>query len=165
MDAQLPWPARAAAALATAVLLALGLGYYFSHEPAPEIRIAWRPNIDPDRRAELERRFLLVNPTPYENRLAYDLLDTSRANVEALVNERDVVDTDRVSRSTYTIPFDVPYGASWMWVAHRTPVLRSPGVVIGIVWSCSLVLAVTATLMWERRRAIRALADRRSADI
>ena len=140
------WLLSAAAALAAGVLLALGLSYYFTYEPAPEIRILWRPGIAPERRAELERRFLLVNPVPYEDRLLYDLLDTSRGNVEALVKQREIADTDRVDRVRYTIPFEIPYGASWMWAAHRTPMLRIPGVIDGIVLVCLAVLAAAVAV-------------------
>jgi hypothetical protein len=144
-----PWLVLAAAA--AVILLALGLAYYFTYEPAPEIRIRWRDGLDQGRRAELERRFLLVNPASFEDRMTYDLLDTSRWNVEALVVERDIADTDRVDRVHYTIPFDIPYGSGWMWVAHRTPVLRIPGVVNGIVLVCAAVLVVAAVDVMRRR--------------
>jgi hypothetical protein len=140
-----------AAAAAGVILFALGMAYYFTYEPAPEIRIRWRDGLDPGRRAELERRFLLINPAPFEDRLTYDLLDTSRRNVEALVNERDIADTDRVDRVNYTIPFYVPYGSSWMWVAHRTPVLRVPVVVNGMVLVCAVVLVVAVVDVMRRR--------------
>ena len=147
---QRPWLVSAAAAAAV-ILLGLGLAYYFTYEPAPEIRIRWRDGLDPGRRAELERRFLLVNRAPFEDRLTYDLLDTSRRNVEALVRERDIADTDRVNRTNYTIPFYVPYGSSWLWVAHRTPVLRIPGIVNGLVLVCAAVLVVAAVGVMRRR--------------
>jgi hypothetical protein len=151
-NAHRPWPwLVSAAAAAGVILLALGVAYYFTYEPAPEIRIRWRDGLDPGRRAELERRFLLVNPAPFEDRLTYDLLDTSRGNVEALVKERDIADTDRVDRVNYTIPFSIPYGSSWMWAAHRTSVLRIPGVVSGIVLVCAAVLVAAAVDVMRRR--------------
>src|SRR5687767_1472261 len=103
------------------VLLALGIAYYFTCEPAPRVALRWREGVASERRQELERRFLLVNPAPDRDRIEYDLLDTSRTNLEALVREPDVADTDRVSREGFTVPLDVPYGTSWMWLAHRTP--------------------------------------------
>ena len=134
---------RAVAATTGAVLIAFTVADYLTYEPAPEIRILWRAGLDPERREDLERRFLLVNAMPFEDRLTYDLLDTRLENVEALVNERDIQDTDRVDRVGFTIPPDIPYGASWMWIAHRLPVLRIPGLVQGIVLACTLVLAAS----------------------
>lgn len=146
--------ARALAAATTGlVLLTLAVAYYLTYEPAPEIRILWRAGLEPERRAELERRFLLVNPMPFEDRFTYDLLDTSRENVETLVHERAIQDTDRVDRVGFTIPPDIPYGASWMWVAHRLPVLRTPGVIEAIVLTCTIGLAVSVrALAIERRK-------------
>lgn len=150
------WIAGAAAVIPGAIVLALALGYYLTYEPAPEIRILWRAGLTPARRAELERQFLLVNPNPFEDRLTYDLLDTSRKNLEALVNERDIHDTDNVDREGFTIPPQIPYGASWMWIGHRLPVLRTPGVVMRIVATSSFVLAsIVAALFVSWRKASR----------
>ena len=128
--------------VATCLLVALAVAYYFTYEPAPRIAIRWASGIQPIRRQQLERHFLLVNPAADRDRVEYDLLDTSRTNIEALVREPDVVDTDRVSREGFTVPLDVPYGASWMWAANRVPVLRTPGVIPAIVTLCAAVLAV-----------------------
>src|SRR5918996_135551 len=138
---------------AACVLVVLGIAYYFTYEPAPRIAVRWPPGLDPARRQELERRFLLVKPVPDRDRVEYDLLDTSRGNIEALVREPDVADTDRVGRENFGLPLDVPYGTSWMWVAHRTPLLRIPGVVTAIVAICGL--AVAAALAAELRSRVR----------
>ncbi len=114
-------------ALVAAALCALVAGtYYMTYEPAPLVRVRWREGVAAERRAELERRFLLVRPVPHEGRtMSYDLLDTSRSNVEALLRTSEVEDTDHINRSESTVPFDAPYGESWMWIGHRIPVLRS----------------------------------------
>ena len=113
------------AVIATGVLLALAGAYYLTYEPAPVVRVRWREGLPAARRAELERRFLLVRPVPHEGRtLSYDLLDTRHSNVAELLGHPDAEDTDYIDRSTATLPFDGPYGESWMWIAHRTPVLR-----------------------------------------
>jgi hypothetical protein len=134
------------------MLIVLGAAYYLTYEPAPQIRVRWRDDLEPERRETLERRFRLVNPSPFEDRLTYDLLDTSRRNIEAMMHERDLDDTDRVDQESYRIPFEVPYGGSWMWVAHRIPVLRAPGVVGGIVLTCVAVLAAAVGAWAEGRR-------------
>ena len=143
---------------AACVLVALGIAYDFTYEPAPRIAVRWPPGLDPARRQELERRFLLVNPALDRDRVEYDLLDTSRTNIEALVREPDVADTDRVGRENFGLPLDVPYGTSWMWVAHRTPVLRMPGVVSAIVAVCGIAVAGAVAVELRarlRRRAVR----------
>ncbi len=138
---------------ALVVLLALGAAYALTYEPAPVIGIRWREGLAPERRTELERRHLLVNPTAVGDRFAYDLLDTRQSNLRALVEERDVFDTDGISRRDATLPPDYRYGESWMWVAHRTPLLRVPGVVEGIVAACvALVIASAGVMIRSRRR-------------
>lgn len=150
-DVRTIWIARTAAVISVAVLLGLATAYYFTYEPAPEIRIRWRHGLPTERVAELERRFRLVNRKPSEDRFSYDLLDTRPENVKALVNERDIEDTDRVDREGSTIPPDAPYGESWMWAAHRLPVLRTPGVTEGIVAACSVVLAASVAVLMRTR--------------
>jgi hypothetical protein len=148
---------RVAGVIAACLLVSLGAAYYFTYEPAPRIAIRWPTEIKPERRQELERRFLVVNPATDRDRVEYDLLDTSRDNVEALVREPDVLDTDRVSRERFTLPLDVPYGTSWMWVAHRTPVLRIPGVVgaIAAVCAAAILAWLAGELRGFRRTAVR----------
>ena len=153
----LPRVAWIAAGIAGCALLALGVAYYLTYEPAPQIRVLWREDLDPERRAQLERRFRLAHPAPFEDRLTYDLLDTSRRNIEAMMTEPDLDDTDRVDQSRYLIPFDVPYGGSWMWIGHRIPVLRAPGVVMGLVLMCVIVLAASAGAWAEGGRLQRKL--------
>lgn len=152
-----PWLARLAASIAACALVALAGAYYLTYEPAPQVSVLWREGIGPERRAALERRFLLVNPIVDRDRLAYDLLDTSRGNLEALVKDPDVADTDRISQERFEVPFDIPYGSSWMWVAHRTPILRTPGVVPGIVATSVLLLAggLVGEGLWRRHRTPR----------
>jgi hypothetical protein len=141
------------AALAASVLLALGGAYWLTYEPAARIGIRWQEGLAAERQAELERRFRLVNRTIVDDRLAYDLLDTSPANLRALVEERDIYDTDGISRRDATLPPDYRYGESWMWVAHRTPVLRVPGVVEGIGIACVLLLIASAGVLIRSRRS------------
>jgi hypothetical protein len=140
------------AVVAAVLLVAIGVAYGLTYEPAPVVGIVWRAGITPARRAALERRFLLVNPVPAAKQIKYDLLDPSRENLAALVNEADLADTESIDRREYALPIDFTYGTSWMWIAHRTPVLRIPGVVEGIVLMCVAVLAVRALHVVRRWR-------------
>lgn len=134
--------AHIAVAAPASVLLALGVAYYLTYEPAPEIGIAWRLGITTDERRAHERRFRLVNREVVQGRMRYDLLDPRKENIEALVAEPDVEDTDGIDRDTVDLPLEYRYGESWMWVADRVPVLRTPGVVTSIIVTCVVVLAV-----------------------
>lgn len=123
-------------------LAALGITYWLTYEPAPRVRVLWRGDVVGERRAALERRYLLVNPRDRlpSGSLAYDLLDTSTSNIRAIVNDPAIVDTNDIERHTFVVPFDVEYGREWMWQAHRTPGLQNEPVRTALI----LVLAAMA---------------------
>src|SRR5437762_3466594 len=119
-------PRRALAWIGLSGLALLGLAYWLTREPAPAIRVRWRAEVTSERQAALERQYLLANARAANGRsVAYDLLDTRPANIKALVRDPGVADTNDVDRRRFEISFDYVYGESWMWVAHRTPVLRN----------------------------------------
>jgi hypothetical protein len=136
---------RIAAALSGAILLAMGTAYYLTYEPAPQIYVQWRRGITQEYQASLERRFLLVNPVLRGDRIRYDLLDIRRENIEALIKTPDVAETDSLDRVRYTLPVDFTYGESTMWIGHRLPVLRTPGVAAGLVLICAATLGINAS--------------------
>jgi hypothetical protein len=132
-------------------LAALGLAYWLTYEPAPAIRVRWRDDVTSARQAALERKYLLSNGrAPMGRSIAYDLLDTRRSNIEALVRDPDVADTHDIDRERYEIPFDKPYGERWMWVAHRMPGLRDARV----RWALVVVLCAMAIAGRVRRSAV-----------
>lgn len=107
-------------------LACLGVTYWLTLEPAPRVRVLWQDGVTPEQRARLERTYLLLNGRDQlrEGSIAYDLLDTSPSNIEALVHEPAIADTNDIERNTFVVPFDVDYGNEWMWAAHRIPLLR-----------------------------------------
>jgi hypothetical protein len=127
-------------------LAALGGTYWFTHEPAPAIRVLWKDEVSTDLQTRLERRYLLSNrraPHPDAPRsFAYDLLDTRPSNIEALVTDPAVGDTNDVDRQYFEIAIDRASGERWMWAAHRTPMLRNAGV----RWTLIVLLAVLAAV-------------------
>ncbi len=149
--------ARVATVVAASVMLSLGVAYYLTYEPSVRIGVRWQDGVSLEQRARLERRFRLVNGVPSETHIRYDLLDTRRSNIEALVTDRNTEDTESVSRTAFVAPADIEYGESWMWVAHRIPGLRAPGVVEALLMACIVVLAIDV----ERR--IRGGRSRRGA--
>lgn len=142
MDVRMETAARWIGAIGVAGLAALGATYWLTHEPAPRVRVRWAGDATPQQRANLERQYLLVNGRDQMagGSLAYDLLDTSPANIRALVEDPAVADTNDIERHTFVIPFDVDYGGEWMWLAYRTPGLRSAGIRAAVI----VVLAVMA---------------------
>ena len=120
--------ARRATVIGLLGLAILALTYWFTYEPAPAIRVRWRDDVTAERQAQLERRYLLVDPrAPMEDSprsLAYDLLDTSRRNIEAMVKDPELADTNDVDRNNFAIYLYTEYGTHGMWLAHRLPLLR-----------------------------------------
>ena len=103
--------------------------YYLTNEPSTAVEVRWREGLSAERRAELERRYLLVyQQDAPDGPTRYDLLDTRRSNIAALVRDDDVADTTDIDRETMTVPFHAEYGNTWVWAAHRTPGLRQPAV-------------------------------------
>ncbi|MDA1183140.1 MAG: hypothetical protein O2930_00675 [Acidobacteria bacterium] len=149
-DSRQTWWARLTTVVAASVLVILGVAYCFTYEPSVRVGVRWRDGLSLERRAELERRFRLVNGVSEEGHDRYDLLDTRPDNIEALMYDPAVADTESLNRS---LPPDISYGESWMWLAHRIPGLRAPGVVEALVMTCFIALvAGTARLTQGRRR-------------
>jgi hypothetical protein len=144
--------ARAVALLGVCALACYGLAYWLTYEPAPRIRVLWRPEITPARRVALERRYRLVNPRELlpEGSLAYDLLDTSASNVEAMVEDPAIADTHDIERHTHVVRFETDYGNEWMWIADRTPGLRNRAVRRWILTGLILVSAAGLATAFSR---------------
>jgi hypothetical protein len=139
----------------------LGVTYYFTYEPAPEISIRWREGVTWEQRTAIERRHGLRRIREQEEESwTYDLIDIRTSNIRALLEQHEVEDTGVVDRLNYTIPSDAPYGDGWMWVGNRLPVLRSHGVVPSIVLACSLALvyALVREIRARRKRVLRLVA-------
>ena len=129
-------------------LALLGLAYWLTYEPAPRVRVLWRQDVTSEQQAALERKYLLLNGRDRftEGTLAYDLLDTSRWNIRALVEDPAVADTHDIERDTYIVPLTTDRGGEGMWIAHRIPGLRDPPV----RWAAIAILAVMAVVGFRR---------------
>jgi hypothetical protein len=133
--------ARVTTVVAASVMLSLGVAYYLTYEPSVRVGVRWRDGVTLEQQGRLERRFRLVNGVPSKTHIRYDLLDTRRTNIEALIKDRDTEDTESINGTDFVTPPDIDYGESWMWVAHRIPGLRAPGVVEALLMACVVVLA------------------------
>ena len=148
--------------LAIVGLVGLGslrIAYDLTYEPAPWVRVRWRDGTGDWRRAWLERTYRLgesVNPEGLAS--SYILYDISRRNIEAMVADPEVADTNDIDRDKFEVPWETQqYSERWMWVADRVPVLRQPEV----RWLATAGLAVMmllglgrilSTVHWRRRR-------------
>jgi hypothetical protein len=123
-------------------LVSLRAAYDLTWEPAPAVRVRWRDGTTDERRAQLERRYRLVDPLPHEGvSYLYLLMDTSRANIEALVRDPEAADTDDIDRRRFEIPWTAPESRIRnLWVADRLPGLRQPPV----RWIVIAILAAMA---------------------
>ena len=131
-------------------LAALSVAYYLTNEPSAAVSVRWREGLSSERRAELERRHLLVYQEDLQKGwVRYDLLDTGRSNIAALVNNPDIAETTAIDRETMSVPFHAEYGKSWVWVAHRTPGLRQSWVRRSVIGGLML-LTLLALLVSSR---------------
>jgi hypothetical protein len=142
--------------LGMAGLMALGLAYALTYEPAPRVRVLWHEDVTIPQRTALERKYLLSSgrdPIP-QGSIAYDLLDTSRPNIKALVEDATIADTNDIDRDTYSVPFETDYGEEWMWIAHRTPGIRDVRVRTSVIVAL-VIMAVGgfALAVFRRRRS------------
>lgn len=77
-----------------------------------QVVVRWIPGLDPAMRESLERRYGLTGAVVEgENTREYGLTDASRANVRALVNDPNVVDTGGIIRGAAVL--DVPILERW----------------------------------------------------
>ena len=138
---------------------ALACAYWFTYEPAPGVRVSWRPGTTVAQQEALERKYMLSNRrAPMSGSLAYDLLDTTHDNIEALLKDPAVVDTNDIDDEWARVRLGTDYGDEWLWVADRTPLLRDRRVRWG------LVLTLAAIAMFGLRGVLRTLdAQPRSA--
>ena len=152
---------RRAWILAVAGLTGLGslrVAYDLTYEPAPWVRVRWRDGTGDWRRAWLERTYRLggaVNPEGLA--YSYILYDISRQNIQAMVTDSEVADTNNIDRQRFEVPWEIQQDSTrWMWVADRVPVLRQPEtrwlVVAGLVTMTGAGLRrLRGAVGWRRR--------------
>jgi hypothetical protein len=160
------WQARCLAGAGVVGLTVLALAHL---QPAPSIRVRWRDDVSAPRQTELERKYHLADPAatlPEAPRsIAYRLLDTSRANIEALVNDPQVADTNDIDRAHFE-PIDYRgVGEQEIAVVRRTLRLRDGRVQFVALLVFALIAAAGARRIGaERRKALRGPARAADAD-
>lgn len=89
---------------------------------APRVNVRWQRDLPPAVREQLAPTFHLANGMEREpNDWAYDLLDISRANIQALVLHPMVVDTYGIDRERFTVapPPALPWSTRAMVLFRR----------------------------------------------
>ena len=159
---------RICAAVGLGGLLALGLAYVLTNGPAPGIRVRWRDDLSAERQGELERKYLLANGrAPMDDAprsLAYDLIDTSRWNIRALVQDPDVADTNDLDRNEFRVRPNTQPGERSTWLARWIPLLRYVGVLWAVVGALLAIGLVGAAGLIAEERRLAALRPPRAAD-
>ena len=132
--------------LALLGLVSLAVAYVLTAAPAPTIGVRWGQDVGATRQSELERMYLLVDgtvPSPESPRsIAYSLLDPRRQNIQALVNDPNIEDTQYIDRDRYQLTPDAETSERHMWVAHRLPGFRHPAVQWIVIVALAAVAAV-----------------------
>lgn len=104
------WGVISGASLAAALAIWASSGL-FIRAANPEINLRWQDSVDPPTRTALERRFRLQPAVQVAaNAWRYELLEPSRATLEALVRDSRVADTHFVDRTSFELSSDAPRG-------------------------------------------------------
>ena len=129
--------------VALAGLVTLAVAYLLTTEPAPTIGVRWRDDVSEGRQAERENAYLLLDgqiPNPeFPRSVAYTLLDTGHQNIEALVKDPAVADTQFIDRQGYLITSDAETSGRRIWVAHRLPGLRRATVQRTVIFALAAI--------------------------
>ena len=118
------WRLRAAiGALAVGLLIGVA-SLVFDGTTARFVNVRWHPDLTNADRLQLEERFLLRGERREDRTFGYDLLDESRANIQALVEHPAVEDTHHIDRETFSLAASAEFGQSrnglaWRWGVER----------------------------------------------
>jgi hypothetical protein len=142
-------------------LVSMRVAYNLTYEQAPAVRVRWRDGTDDWRRAWLERKYRLIGAeAPMGLSYSYVLMDTSRGNIETMIKDPEVADTNDIDRRKFEVPWETAYYTqTTTWAADRIPGLRQPPVRWG------LIAGLVAMILAGSARIVRAVkwADRRDA--
>lgn len=125
------------------------------------VQVRWAPSADGER-ARLETQYTLHNGVVQRSSVTgiwlYEIDDTSRRNLRALINDPRVVDTHLIERSTAQLR-----EGPWWWRLYRQiPVLgrwtiswTAEDAANSLYWVFVLVPAAAVVMAWRRRRTDR----------
>ena len=89
----------------------------------PVVHVRWQTEVPDARREQLERTFCLSAPTRVQGTTwSYELLDTSRENLQAIVTSGDVDDTNDIDRIQFVVAPTAADGRRG-WLLGRLPLV------------------------------------------
>lgn len=146
------WLYLSVALVCLAISGAIVTTYRLTVEPAPIVYVRWREGLpEPDRR-DREEQFWLAGPEAVdEGTLAYEVVDPSSSNIEALVKSPDATDTHFIDRQTYEIEAIAPLGPPRTWIVDRSPTFRPFSAVFFPLAGWLAFVGVGLILFAERR--------------
>lgn len=125
---------------------------------APLIRVRWTPSVDAAAQASRESAFRLQRGEPHGDRTwDYHLLDTSSANIRALVTDPAVEDTDGIDRPAFRVAIpDVTIAERLTATVPALERTAGPGLEKWLTrqnaWAAALVLAWLIALAFPSAR-------------
>ena len=118
------WRVRTAVGVLAVGLLVGVASRVLDGDPARFINVRWHADVTDAERRQLEAQFLLRGERREDRTFGYDLLDDSRANIQALVEHPAVEDTHHIDRGNFTFAASAEFGESrtgwtWRWGVER----------------------------------------------
>jgi hypothetical protein len=127
---------------------AMRAAHELTYQPAPAVRVRWRDGTADWRRIWLEHKYRLVDRAAPEGlSYSYVLMDTSRANIEALVRDPEAADTNDIDRHRFEVAWDTQSESlEWMSILDRTPGIREPAVraILAAAFALAVIIGVGA---------------------
>ena len=158
-------PRLVAAALAVWTVAALAYGAVrFTFGPRPVyVNIRWAAGGDAAERQRLEQRFGLADGELREGATwGYALIDRSRANIRALVENPAVADTHQIHRTAFRVGYSaqrLPYRGPHAWIAVTLERIALFGLIGGVLVLAGVGRAARAFVGWLGRRIPAASAE------
>jgi len=117
-----------------------------------DIHVRWAPEVTDARRVELERRFQLRDREQTDRTTwSYRLADPSTGNIRALVQDKQVEDTDGLDRNRYRPKPEI----SWIRRQRTMVVFVASGILGAILFLILPVLLISLTAGWRGAARLR----------
>ncbi len=125
-----------------------------TESPAPIVKVRWKPTVSEAQRVGLEERHQLIRGNSVgPNSFNYDLLDSRREAIRAIVTDPAVADTGEIDRAQFRIAPTAGRGTATRWLWHRFWPEWAARWVAGALHAW-MVLSLVAWIVWEEKRPI-----------